>query len=166
MSEARIQLPTKYTLAARAGTLALGLCLGACGGAKPENGPVDALTHFLEAMDRSSSNEHALADAYAYLDDADQRALSQRAAQAALMAGRDFEPWEMLVQGRFRRRLVPAEHGGMRARVQGDHAVVVVSGSDGKSRAQVPMVRRGGSWRVQLGVPALGRDARGAEPQP
>jgi hypothetical protein len=132
-------------------------CAVACGCGEPEDDgtPGAALTRFLEAMDRSASNEQGLADAYALLDEADQRALSQRAAQAASVAGRDFAPWQMLVQGRFRRRFVPADRGGMQAEVRGDDATVRVTGADGRSRADVAMVKQGGRWRVKLGVAAL-----------
>ena len=110
-------------------------------------------------MDRSTANEAALADAYAFLDRGAQHELQARAEQAALLAGRDFEPWQMLAQGRFRLRFGPAEHGGMRVRVTGDSALVHVTSDDRRSQVDVPMVRESGQWRVKLEIPALQRGA-------
>lgn len=137
----------------------------ACGGAaEQDDSPSAVLSDFLEAMDRGVSSDGALADAYALLDRTDQRALSARAEHAELVTARDFEPWQMLVQGRFRLRFTPAERGGMTSRVRGDGAVVRVVSEDGSSRAEVPMVRQEGRWRVQLGVPAVTSARERAEP--
>jgi hypothetical protein len=138
-----------------AGTVSFVALLGACGSSDASAGPTDALSHFLEAMDRSAANEDALEDAYALLDASDQHALSERAQQAGQVAGRELQPWQMLAQGRFHLRFAPADHGGMRAEVHGDNASVHVVSEDGKSRVTVPMVRQGGHWRVKLGVPGL-----------
>jgi hypothetical protein len=139
----------------------LGTVLGAlaCGSGEPE-GPVETLSRFLETMDRSNSNESARKEAYGMLDETAQAALAERARRAALVTGRSFSPWEMLAPGRFRLRFAPAEHGGMRATVTGDRAVVRVVAVDGKEHASVPMARQGGRWRVQLDMPAPRRDAQ------
>jgi hypothetical protein len=139
------------TLGRTAAALACASAL-ACGSADAD-GPVDTLSRFLETMDRSNLNDNARKDAYAMLDDTAQAALAERAKRAALVTGRDFAPWDMLAPGRFRMRFAPAEHGGMRATVTGDHAVVHVvgEGSQGKSeKVSVPMTRQAGRWRVQL----------------
>ncbi len=146
------------------GALLLATGLLACHSSDADLSPSDALSHFLEAMDRSSVNDEALADAYALLDDAGQRALSQRAEQAALVAGHEFPPWQMLAQGRFRLRFTPADHGGMRAEVHGSDAVVRVLGDDGRSQAAVPMVKQAGRWRVKLDVSATAVKHDRAEP--
>lgn len=134
------------------------LFAAACGDAEDERTPSVVLEDFLETMDRSATSEDALAEAYALLDPADQRALSARAEQAELLTGRDFEPWQMLAQGRFRLRFAPAERAGMKSEIKGDAAVVRVVSEDGRSRAEVPMVRHQGRWRVRLGVSSATRE--------
>lgn len=129
------------------------LTLLACGSTDAD-GPAETLSRFLETMDRSNLNEAARKDAYAMLDETAQDALAERAHRAALVTGRKFAPWDMLAPGRFRLLFAPAEHGGMRATVKGDHAVVHVVAVDGKEKASVPMTREGGRWRVQLAVPS------------
>ncbi|HEX7479903.1 MAG TPA: hypothetical protein VF331_19025 [Polyangiales bacterium] len=126
----------------------------ACGGG-PDASPVGVVSHFLEAMDRSSVDDQALEEAYALLDQGAQHALTLRAQQAALLGGHTFQPWLMLARGRFRLRFAPAEHGGMRARVNGDRAIVSVASDDGSAKADVPVVRESGQWRVQLAIPPL-----------
>jgi hypothetical protein len=129
----------------------------ACGSADAD-GPIETLARFLETMDRSNLNDNARKDAYAMLEESAQAALAERAKRAALVTGRDFAPWDMLAPGRFRLRFAPAEHGGMRATVTGDHAVVHVVGEGGQERASVPMTRQAGRWRVQLPLTRV-RDA-------
>jgi len=136
----------------------LGLLL-ACG-SQTADGPVETLSRFLETMDRSNLYESARKEAYAMLDDTAQEALAERARRAALVSGREFSAWDMLAPGRFRLRLAPAERGGMRATVTGDHAVVQVVSKDGKDKVSVPMMRQGGIWRVQLAVPPVRREPR------
>jgi hypothetical protein len=128
----------------------------ACGSADAD-GPAETLARFLETLDRSALNDSARREAYAMLDDTAQAGLAERAHRAALVTGRSFAPWEMIAPGRFRLRFAPAEHAGMRATVNGDHAVVHVRTDDGKERASVPMTRQGGRWRVQLAVVSHGR---------
>jgi hypothetical protein len=136
------------TLRLAAASLACASAL-ACGSADAD-GPVDTLSRFLETMDRSNLNDNARKDAYAMLDEGAQAALAERAKRAALVTGRDFAPWDMLAPGRFRMRFAPAEHGGMRATVTGDHAVVHVTAEGSPEKVSVPMTRQAGRWRVQL----------------
>lgn len=139
---------------------------GGCGSGDAD-GPVETLTRFLEAMDRSNSNDSARKDAYAMLDETAQAALAERAKRAAGVAHRDFAPWDMLAPGRFRLRFAPAEQGGMRATVTGDHAVVHVVAEGGQVRASVPMTRQAGRWRVQLPLSRIRDvDPPAAEPSP
>ena len=137
------------------GSALVALLLVACSGSDAETTPADVLSHFLDAMDRSTVNDSALADAYALLDSGARRELRSRADQAALVAGHDFEPWQMLAQGRFRLRFSPAEHGGMRAKISGQNAVVHVVSDDRRSQVDVPMVREAGQWHVKLEIPAV-----------
>jgi hypothetical protein len=140
--------------------LAALIVVAACGG-EVDEAPADVLSRFLDAMERSALSESALADAYALLDSGARRKLEARAQHAELVSGRDFEPWEMLAHGRFRLRFAPAEHGGMRTKIEGNQAVVHVTSDDKRSRADVPLVREDGQWRVQLAIP----EAHGASPE-
>lgn len=130
--------------------------LYACGGAAAnDETPVAAVRHFLEVMDRSVVDERALQEAYRLLDRQAQAALTERAERASTLAGRRFEPWQMLAQGRFRLRFAPATPGGMRERVEGERAFVTVSGSREGQRAEVPLVREQGRWRIALPIPIM-----------
>ena len=122
---------------------------------------------FLRAMEQTSSNEQALEEAYGLLDVHARDALGERARDASALAnGREFAAWEMLAQGRYRVRFAYAEYGSMREHLQGEHATVTVLGTDGTSRAEVPLVREDGHWRVVLVVPAPAPREEAARPEP
>ena len=123
-----------------------------CGAQEPET-PAETLRSFLDAMDQSANDERRLAEAYQLLDARARAELRRRAHETETLTGRAFEPWEMLAQGRFRLRFAPAARGGMRERQDGDEAVVVVTGAEGE-RAEVPLVREQGRWRIRLPIPA------------
>jgi hypothetical protein len=139
----------------------------ACGGgdATETESPVATVRHFLEVMDRSAADEAALKEAYRLLDAAARQALADRAERATTLAGRGFEPWQMLAQGRFRLRFAPASPRGMRERVQGDRAVVTVTGAQPGQHAEVPLVLEHGRWRIALPVPTMRSEPRSPEPQ-
>jgi hypothetical protein len=145
--------------------LLLALAVAPACGQSEADGPADTLSRFLETLDRSALNDSARREVFAMLDDTAQAGLAERAQRAALVTGRSFSPWEMIAPGRFRLRFAPAGHSGLRATVNGDHAVVHVRADDGKERASVPMTRQGGRWRVQLAVVSNGRrDLPSAKP--
>jgi hypothetical protein len=133
------------------------LFIAACGGGDADGGPADALSRFLEAMERSTLNESALKDAYALLDQHAQKELSVRADRAGFLTGRKFEPWEMIAPGRFRLRIAPAERG-MHTTITGERAVVQVKSEDGRSQVSVPLLHEGGRWRVRLELPEIARN--------
>jgi hypothetical protein len=108
-------------------------------------------------MERSATDDGALLEAYGLLDQGAQRALAARATRTRALSGQAFEPWQMLAQGRFRLRFAHAR-GGMRERIDGERAIVVVSGSGAGQRAEVPLVREQGRWRIQLILPAMRSD--------
>jgi hypothetical protein len=128
--------------------------LGACAANEPDKQPSEVLTRFLEALDRSAHEEAALKDAFALLDERTQTELTARAERTSSLAGRNFAPWEMIAQGRFRLQLLPAEHAEMRATTHGDKATVHVKAADGRS-ADVPLVFERGRWRVKLDLPPI-----------
>src|ERR1700742_991123 len=84
--------------------------IAGCGPEDADETPSDALSRFLEAMDRSSLHEAALKDAYALLDEQARHELTLRADRAGSLTGHRFEPWEMIAHGRFHFRISPAEH--------------------------------------------------------
>jgi hypothetical protein len=126
----------------------------ACSPAPPDETPTGALRLFLRAMERTGTDPAALEEAYALLDVRARQALEQRARDASALAnGREFAPWEMLAQGRYRVRFGYAEYGSMREHIDGERATVTVVGTNGRDRAEVPLVRETGHWRVVLDVP-------------
>jgi hypothetical protein len=56
----------------------------------------------------------------------------------------------MLAQGRFRLRFSPSSRRGMKEAINGDRATVTVTGTRPDERAEVPLVREQGQWRVSL----------------
>jgi hypothetical protein len=106
-------------------------------------------------MDRSATDEAALKEAYQLLDRAAQQGLTERAERATTLAGRRYEPWQMLSQGRYRQRFAATAPGGMRERVQGERAVVTVRGRRPEDRAEVTLVREQGRWRIVLAFPPM-----------
>lgn len=141
---------------------------GACSPAPSDETPTGALRMFLRAMELAGSDPAALREAFGLLDASARQALEQRALDASALAnGRVFEAWEMLAQGRYRVRFAHAEYGSMRERIDGERATVTVLGTDGTSRAEVPLVREAGHWRVVLVIPTPPRheDTR-EEPPP
>lgn len=135
----------------------LGLAfLSACGGDPAERSPTEVLRQFLAAMDQGAADETALRGAYELLATPAQRALQARAERAKTLAGQSFEPWQMLAQGRFRLRFTPAPRRGMRERIDGDRAVVTVTGQAPNERAEVALARERRGWCVvlELGAPA------------
>lgn len=126
-----------------------------CNRSPVEATPVQVLSEFLEAMDRSGDDVDALRQAYLLSDQRAHAALEKRANMATTLAGREFKPWEMLAQGRFRIVFSPAQRGGMREKINGDHAVVIVVGDDSSQRIEVPMIREKEGWRVELKIPDI-----------
>lgn len=126
-----------------------------CNAPAVEATPVQVLTEFLEAMDRSRDDNNALRRAYGLLDQNAHTALEKRARTAETLAGREFKPWEMLAQGRFRIIFSPAQRGGMRAKIDDNRAFVTVTSEDGSHRVNVPMVLEKEGWRVELEIPDI-----------
>lgn len=136
--------------------LALSVVAGACGNVSPgqagaaQRSPSEVLRQFLAAMDQSASDDRALRVAYELLASPARSSLERRAARVKTLAGQSFEPWQMLAQGRFRLRFSPASRRGMKETIEGDRATVTVTGTGEGERAEVPLVREKGQWRVAL----------------
>jgi hypothetical protein len=135
------------------------LCAAACNDAPEQLSPVATVRHFLEIMERSA-DDSALKEAYRMLDAPARKALAERAERATTLAGRRYEPWQMLSQGRYRQRFAPASTHGMRERVQGERAVVTVTSAGGSAQSEVALVREEGSWRIVLAIPPMRSEPR------
>lgn len=143
------------------------LCAAAaCSVAATDETPSGALSLFLEAMGEAEDDPAARARAYALMAGETRRSLASRARLASALSARPFEPWEMIVEGRYRLRFRPREHRGFEERIAGDRAIVVVRGERRRERAEVPMVRENGRWRVYLHVPVASREGAATSPRP
>lgn len=130
------------------------MVIAACSESHDDDTPVGALVSFLEAMDRGAADSDALRGAYELLDKGARKALEERAAKAETLAGRTYQPWEMLAEGRFRLHFAPERHR-MRTKIDGDRAKVTVSDPNGKQTVSVPLAKEGDAWRVVLDVPPM-----------
>ncbi|MBW2465234.1 MAG: hypothetical protein JRH11_26530 [Deltaproteobacteria bacterium] len=135
----------------------VGLVVSSCSSEPTDETPEGALTLFLEAMERADWDDTALEDAYVLLSPAARGALEERAERANALSRREFAPWEMLAQGRFRLRFRPSP-GSTETRVEGESAIVTLLGRREGERADVAMVRENGRWRVDLTLPPISTD--------
>lgn len=147
--------------------LALGLGLGCalapgCGGAPTDDTPTGAVELFLEAMERSDWDADARRTAYGLLAADAQNALDARADRANALSHDVLEPWEMLAQGRYRLRFTPIA-SGYREHIEGERATVTVHGVSEGQRANVPLVREDGHWRIVLEIAPLTPSAESVE---
>ncbi|MEI8254997.1 MAG: hypothetical protein WCJ30_04930 [Deltaproteobacteria bacterium] len=120
---------------------------------EPEDTPETVLSAWVSAMNASRSDVDARRRAYPLLSSRARDSLTERAARASQLSGRDVQPWEMLAPGRFAMRFA-FDPDGLEARVEGEHATVTARGRSG-DHAEVPMVREQGHWRVDLTLPAM-----------
>jgi hypothetical protein len=99
------------------------------------------------------TDEEALRDAYALLSATTQASLRERADLAASLAGGDYEPWSVLIPGRFRLRFTPVAFDEAIHPGQPRRATVTVRGRNANEVAEVPLVEEDGSWRIPLDIP-------------
>lgn len=149
---------TRVAVAAVLATLWAG-----CATEPTDETPGGALTLFLRAMDRSQWDADARAEAYRLMSPDARASLDARASMATSLGGREFAPWEMIPQGRFRLKFnVPtADH--MQTEIDGDRAVITIFGASEGQEARVPMVREDGAWRVELVIPPMRREGSASE---
>jgi hypothetical protein len=147
-------------------TLACVLLLSACSSVPTDAEPAGALELFLEAMGEAEDDPAARARAFGLLSSETRRSFARRARLAGALSARRFEPWEMIVEGRYRLRFLPRESRGFEERIQGDRAIVIVHGARRSERAEVPMVREHGKWRVHLQVPEMATTRGAVSPRP
>lgn len=134
------------------------LVCSACSGEPTTDTPEGALELFLRAMQASEEDSSMRATAYELLASEARSRLAQRARIASSLSNRNFEPWEMIADGRYRLRFPPRRTGGFVTRMRdADHAMVLVRGEGEGERAEVVLVREHGAWRVALEVPEVAR---------
>jgi hypothetical protein len=131
------------------GPLALGT---ACEREAPDAKPESVVAEFIERMQRVHGNPKSARAAYELLWSDSKLNLAERAKRASALSGRKVAPEEMLTPSRFSIEIRPRH---MSARVEGDWAVVTVTGESQDARAEVKCVREDGSWRVVLEMPPV-----------
>ena len=128
--------------------------LPGCGQEASDETPSGTLRVFLDSMERGAWDPSSLEEAYGLLCQDARDALRRRAERANGLSRRHFEPWDMIARGRFRLRFAPAPRS-IRERIEGDRAVVTVLGQRESDRADVPLVREDGHWRIDLRIESL-----------
>ena len=152
------------------------LALASCSAEPTASTPTGALQLFLDAMERSSSDETALEEAYRLLDRGAKAELGKRASLATSLSQRTFEPWEMLPQGRFRLRFRPRRMRVIDGPGDGKATVVVTGAADvsacgrrdvvggrglaGRARHSARPRSGRGRWARRLGSDPSGSDPR------
>lgn len=161
---ARLGLATRGVAVPRGGVRvgAIGAVFGlamlgvaACSPQVDDSTPEGAATLFLEAVARSERDPKAREEIYRLLDSESRRRLAERARMMTALGASDFEPWEMIVEGRVTLHVRPRRANGIRLRAgaDSDQAVVVVTGRNETERMELPMRREPEGWRVVLAVP-------------
>ena len=125
--------------------------------ASPEN----AVRSFLEHMEASMEDPSQLQLAFELLGPESKGNLEERAQRMVNLTGRRVEPLEMLAPGRFGLRFRPKD---FRSDIQGDRAVVQVSGAEPFEWAAVrcsrvpyrTVGREVWGWRIEPELPPVG----------
>lgn len=148
---------------------ALGLAVALAGSALGcQREPVDAeperaVQEFVERMQRVHGDPRSARAAYELLWAEAKYNLGERAKRAGALSGREVAPEEMLAPTRFSVRFSPTRYT---ADVQGDWAVVTVTGEAPGQRHQIRCVREEGAWRVVLEIPPVAPIQRRADAGP
>jgi hypothetical protein len=132
--------------------LLLSLPAAACKNDVVDAGPEAIVEEFIARMQRVHGDPKAGREAYDLLWSEAQRALVERAKRASAVAGREVAPPSMLAPTRFSLAFTPKRY---KARVDGNWAVVTVTGEDPSQRHEVKCVLEDGHWRVALVIPSL-----------
>lgn len=132
--------------------LALSLPSVACKNDVVDAGPEAIVEEFIARMQRVHGDPKAGREAYDLIWSEGQRALVERAKRASAVAGREVAPPSMIAPTRFSLAFTPKRY---KARVDGDWAVVTVTGEVPSQRHDVKCVREDGHWRVALVIPSL-----------
>ena len=130
--------------------------LAGCTRPAPDATPEGAVRAWLDRMEASDDDAHAIREAYGLLGPAAHANLEERAERASRLEGHRVEPWDMLAEGRFGLKFRPKS---MVSHVQGDVATVAVTGEEPLTEhALVHCARAPGSpaaWRVEPELPPV-----------
>jgi hypothetical protein len=134
--------------------LALALVAAGCSRERDDSTPEGAVALFLDAIERSENDREALRDAYRLLDAESRRHLADLARTTSALGAREYQPWEMIVEGRAVLSFRPRRGSGLRARPGAgpEDAIVTVTGNDDAQRAEIPVRLEPEGWRVVLAL--------------
>jgi hypothetical protein len=124
----------------------------ACESDQGDAGPEAVVEEFVDRMQRVHGDPKAARAAYDLLWGEAKRGLAERAKRAGAVAGRDVAPESMIAPTRFSLSFVPRRYT---ARIDGDWAVVSITGEVASQYHEVKCVREDGRWRVVLSIPPL-----------
>lgn len=127
--------------------------LAACESSRPPGTPAATVAAFAAAVEAAERDGTQRRRVYDLLSQRGRAALDERAARALYVSGRALEPAEMIAPGRLRLRMAVSADS-LTARESGERAIVTVRGRAG-GVADVPLVREGGRWRVDLVLPPI-----------
>jgi hypothetical protein len=133
--------------------LCLVAALAACESSRPANTPAATVAAFASAVEAAERDGTQRRRVYELLSQRGKAALDERAARASQVSGRALDPWDMIAPGRLRLRLTVSTDS-LTARESGERAVVTARGRAG-GVADVPLVREGGRWRIDLALPPI-----------
>jgi len=128
------------------------LVCAACENDQGDAGPEAVVEEFVDRMQRVHGDPKAARAAYELLWGEAKRGLAERAKRAGAVAGRDVAPESMIAPTRFSLSFVPRRYT---ARIDGDWAVVSITGEVASQYHEVKCVREDGRWRVVLSIPPL-----------
>jgi hypothetical protein len=132
--------------------LSLSLTPSACKNDVVDAGPEAIVEEFIARMQRVHGDPKAGREAYDLLWGEAQRALVERAKRASAVAGREIAPPSMIAPTRFSLAFTPKRY---KARVDGNWAVVTITGEDPSQRYDTKCVKEDGHWRVAIVIPGL-----------
>ena len=137
---------------AAATLLAAAFAVLACESSAPDAGPEAVVEELIVRLQRVHGDPKAARAAYDLLWSEAKQALAERAKRASAVEGREVAPESMIAPTRFSLTFVPKRY---QARIDGDWAVVAVTGEDLAERREIKCVREDGHWRVVLVIPPM-----------
>jgi hypothetical protein len=132
--------------------VALSSIMSGCEADPVDAGPEAVVEELVLRLQRVHGDPKAARAAYELLWSDAKRSLAERAKRAGAVAGRDVAPESMIAPTRFSLSFKPRRYT---ARIDGDWAVVSITGDSPSQYYEVKCVREDGRWRVVLVIPPL-----------